>query len=334
MYPLVMRAYRDHLRGVHRPRRAHPDPRAGPVAPAASHRRRRRPPTGSSPGCAARATRGTTAWCARSRASRRRTSGCASRCRYGDLPHAPYVLGRLAGRRRRCAGSRSSTSSRSPRRRLERRRAAASGRTTATTSRTAIARSRRRSATSRCSRSRSPSARSTPRSPRSGRRSTRGATIAATQRARGRPGVGHRGDRRAHGSPHRRVPADLGASRDRRHRRRRPHPDPRRAASPGLAARLAARVRVRRVPRRALGGARRQVPLQPRLQAALGGLPRARRRLQRAPRRSDLPRAGLERAVGRRSTRASSSTWAGTRSTCSPPCRACSKRRGSRPRCS
>ena len=100
------------------------------------------------------------------------------------------------------------------------------------------------------------------------------------------------------------FPADLGASRDRRNRRRRPHPYPRRPATPGLASGLAARVRIRRVSRRALEGPRRQAPLQPRLQAALGGLPRERRRLQRAPRRADLSGAGVERPVGRTRPRA------------------------------
>ncbi len=68
--------------------------------------------------------------------------------RYGDLPHARYVLGRLADVDCRRATSRSSTSSPSPPARTGAVTAGGRGRTTAKTSRTAIARSRRPSATS------------------------------------------------------------------------------------------------------------------------------------------------------------------------------------------
>ena len=237
--------------------------------------------------------------------------------RYGDLPHAPYVLGRLAGRRRRRATSTSSTSSRSPPATDwsgDGERAWADYTEDEQNSHRALAQTLGNLAAPRGAARRARAGCVVPREALGRLRAERDRRDARARRMPA-PGAPRRSASARLVSPASSCgsgqrPATVGIDDD----GLTPILDAQRRR--GWPPRLAARVRVRRVPRRALGGPRRQVPLQPRLQAALGGLPRARRRLQRAARRSDLPRAGVERAVGRRSTRASSSTWAGTRSTC------------------
>src|SRR5690606_7316549 len=83
-----------------------------------------------------------------------------------------------------------------------------------------------------------------------------------------------------------------------RDRRRRPHPGARRRASPRLAGRVGARVRLLRIPRRALGGEGRQGALQPGVPSRLDRRPRCGSRVQRAPRRTAVRVDGLEGPVG------------------------------------
>ena len=199
MYPLVMRAYRDHARGAIDRDDAH----------------RARSSTCSRCCCAARS------WASAPTASWR---GCAARARTGQdslvraiAPH--HALRRARARRaevRRSPPRRATCSAGSPAsdrsreldvehifplvagRRAGAATASASGRSTATTSRTATARSRRRSATSPCSRSRSRSAPSIASFP-----EKRAVYARSDDRARPREladvaVVGHRRDRRAH----------------------------------------------------------------------------------------------------------------------------------------
>ena len=114
MYPLVMRAYRDHARGaIDRrlsSRRWSTCSRCCCVAPWSACAT-----IGSSHGCAARAKAGRRAWPARSRRITPSDERVRVALKYGELPHAAYVLGRLAGVDPERRSRASSTSSRWPR---------------------------------------------------------------------------------------------------------------------------------------------------------------------------------------------------------------------------